>query len=68
MRNSVLWLGPARLPFLVLTPACVVLGLPTVRAVRIHALDVPSLLPAMGRNVLLAILTPVLMAIGMLMS
>ena len=44
------------------------LALPTMRDVRTHALDIQQLLPAMGRNVLLAILTPVLMATGMLMS
>lgn len=30
MRQQHLWLGPARLPFLVLTPACIVLGLACV--------------------------------------
>ncbi len=44
------------------------LALPTVRAVLANALDVERLLPAMGRNVLICLLTPVLMAIGMLMS
>lgn len=44
------------------------LALPTVRDVLANALDVKQLLPAMGRNVAINILTPVLMAIGMLMS
>lgn len=136
MRKFFVWLGPARLPFLVLTPACILLGvacvqwtrgqvhlqdallvllgaaaahisvnafneyldfrsgldamtrrtpfsggsgvlplglagvalaLPTVRAVLANALDVNRLLPAMRRNVLICIQTPVLMAIGILM-
>lgn len=44
------------------------LALPTLRDVLTHALDVERLLPAMGRNVLISLLTPLLMAIGMLMS
>jgi 1,4-dihydroxy-2-naphthoate octaprenyltransferase len=44
------------------------LALPTVRDVLANALDVERLLPAMGRNVLISLLTPVLMATGMLMS
>lgn len=43
------------------------LALPTARDVLNHAQDVPRLLPAMGRNVAINLLTPVLMAIGMLM-
>lgn len=31
MQSSFIWLGPARLPFLILTPACVVLGLACVQ-------------------------------------
>jgi len=45
-----------------------VLALPTVREVLANALDVERLLPAMARNVLVCILTPVLMAAGMWMS
>lgn len=44
------------------------LAVPTVRDVRRHALDIERLLPAMGRNVLINLLTPVLMALGMLMT
>jgi 1,4-dihydroxy-2-naphthoate octaprenyltransferase len=44
------------------------LAIPTAREVRAYALDVQRLLPAMGRNVLISLLTPALMAIGMLMS
>jgi 1,4-dihydroxy-2-naphthoate octaprenyltransferase len=44
------------------------LAIPTAREVRAYALDVQRLLPAMGRNVLISLLTPVLMAVGMLMS
>ncbi|MDO8250732.1 MAG: prenyltransferase [Rhodoferax sp.] len=58
-----------------LLPAGALLGLlglvlawPTARDVLAHALDVERLLPAMGRNVLISLLTPVLMAIGIVMS
>ena len=43
-------------------------ALPTVREVLANARNVERLLPAMGRNVLICILTPVLVAAGMLMS
>lgn len=36
MKNSTLWLGPARLPFLVLTPACIALGLACVQWTQGH--------------------------------
>lgn len=45
-----------------------VLALPTAREVLANALDVERLMPAMGRNVLICILTPALMAAGMWMS
>lgn len=41
------------------------LAVPTTREVLAHAQDLPRLLPAMGRHVLLTLLTPVLMALGM---
>src|SRR5450830_947924 len=44
------------------------IALPTAREVLAHAHDVPRLLPAMSRNVLVNLLTPVLMAIGIFMS
>ncbi len=44
------------------------LALPTARDVLTHALDVERLLPAMGRNVALNLVTPTLMALGILMS
>lgn len=44
------------------------LAVPTVRDVLTHALNVEKLLPAMGRNVGINLLTPVLMALGILMS
>ena len=44
------------------------IALPTAREVLAHSDDVPRLLPAMGRNVLINVLTPVLMAIGIFMS
>jgi 1,4-dihydroxy-2-naphthoate octaprenyltransferase len=43
------------------------LAVPTTRDVLTHAHDVQRLLPAMGRNVAINLLTPVLMALGMLM-
>ena len=43
------------------------LAVPTTRDVLRHATDVARLLPAMGRNVAINLLTPVLMALGMLM-
>lgn len=58
------WLPPAALAGM-LTLA---LAVPTVRAVLAHACDAPRLIPAMGRNVLICLLTPVLMAIGLLLS
>jgi 1,4-dihydroxy-2-naphthoate octaprenyltransferase len=67
----------ASIPIGVLTgwlPAGALLGLlglalavPTTRDVLAHATDVQRLLPAMGRNVAINLLTPVLMVLGMLM-
>jgi 1,4-dihydroxy-2-naphthoate octaprenyltransferase len=45
-----------------------VLAVPTTRDVLAHATDVQRLLPAMGRNVAINLLTPVLMALGIVMS
>lgn len=36
----------------------------TVQAAGSHADDMPALLPALGRNVLVALLTPLLLALG----
>jgi 1,4-dihydroxy-2-naphthoate octaprenyltransferase len=44
------------------------LGVPTVRAVQAHAQQLDLLLPAMGRNVLICLSTPLLMAIGIRLS
>jgi 1,4-dihydroxy-2-naphthoate octaprenyltransferase len=44
------------------------LAVPTARDVLAHALDVQRLLPAMGRNVVISLLTPMLTALGILMS
>ena len=44
------------------------LALPTAGDVLAHALEVKRLLPAMARNVLINLLTPMLMAIGIVMS
>lgn len=45
-----------------------VVAVPTVRDVLTHALSVERLLPSMGRNVLLNLATPTLMAVGIAMS
>ena len=45
-----------------------VVAAPTVRDVLAYATDVPRLLPAMGRNVMINLLTPALMALGILMT
>ncbi len=58
------WLAPGALLGLL----TLVLAVPTVRAVLTHASDVTRLLPAMGRNVVICLLTPVLMALGLLLS
>jgi 1,4-dihydroxy-2-naphthoate octaprenyltransferase len=74
---AMMLLAFASIPLAVLSgwlPAGALLGLltltvavPTVRDVLTHAQNVPRLLPAMQRNVLINLLTPVLMALGMLM-
>lgn len=45
--------------------ASIVLAVPTVRGVTRYADDIPKLIPYMGRNVIINILTPVLLAIGL---
>lgn len=57
------WLPPGALLGLL----ALVLAVPTTREVLTHAQNLPRLLPAMGRNVAINLLTPVLMALGMLM-
>ena len=42
-----------------------ILAIPTVSGVARFADDVPELIPYMGRNVVVIILTPVLLAIGL---
>ena len=43
----------------------IVFAIPTVRGVAQFAEDLPKLIPYMGRNVVVIILTPVLLAIGL---
>jgi 1,4-dihydroxy-2-naphthoate octaprenyltransferase len=43
----------------------ILLAVPTARGVASFANDVPSLVPYMGRNVIVIVLTPVLLAIGL---
>ncbi len=57
------WLPPGAL----LGLGALALAVPTTREVLTHAQDVQRLLPAMGRNVGINLMTPVLMALGMLM-
>lgn len=46
----------------------IVLAVPAARAALAHSDDIPRLVPAMGMNVLINILTPVLTAIGLLLA
>jgi 1,4-dihydroxy-2-naphthoate octaprenyltransferase len=46
----------------------IILAVPTVTGVARFANDVPSLISYMGRNVIIIILTPLLLAIGLFMS
>ncbi len=48
MNKSTLWLGPARLPFLVLTPACVALGVACVHWAHGHFNPLQALLVLLG--------------------
>ena len=43
----------------------VIVAIPTVKGVARFAEDIPRLLPFMGRNVVIIILTPVLLSIGL---
>ncbi len=45
--------------------ASVFLAVPTVRGVTRYADDIPKLIPYLGRNVIINIITPVLLAIGL---
>jgi 1,4-dihydroxy-2-naphthoate octaprenyltransferase len=46
----------------------IIIAVPTIRGVARFANDIPKLLPYMGRNVIIIILTPVLLAIGLLIG
>ena len=48
--------------------ASVFLAVPTLRGIARHADDIPKLIPYMGKNVMVVILTPVLLAIGLFIS
>jgi 1,4-dihydroxy-2-naphthoate octaprenyltransferase len=43
----------------------IIVAIPTVKGVARFADDIPRLIPYMGRNVVIIILTPVLLAIGL---
>jgi 1,4-dihydroxy-2-naphthoate octaprenyltransferase len=58
-----------------LTPPWTLLGLlslfiaiPTARSVLKKAEDIPALIPSLGQNVMLNLITPVLMGIGFLLG
>ncbi len=44
------------------------LAIPTYRGIRTHAEDIPQLIPFMGKNVLITLLTPLLMALGLILT
>jgi 1,4-dihydroxy-2-naphthoate octaprenyltransferase len=46
----------------------VFLAVPAARTAINHSDDIPTLIPALGQNVLINILTPVLTAIGLLLA
>lgn len=46
----------------------IVLGVKTIRGAAKYADDIPKLIPYMGRNVIINIVTPVLLAIGLFIS
>jgi 1,4-dihydroxy-2-naphthoate octaprenyltransferase len=46
----------------------VILAVPTVRGAARHAASIPELIPYMGRNVVITLATPVLVAIGLLVG
>jgi len=48
--------------------ATIVIAIPTVMGVLKYADDIPKLMPYMGRNVVINILTPILLAIGLFIS
>ncbi len=48
--------------------ASVFLAVPTVRGVSRYADDIPRLIPYMGRNVIINVITPILLAIGLFIS
>jgi len=43
----------------------IILAIPTVKGVVRHANDIPALIPYMGKNVIINIATPVLLAVGL---
>ena len=46
----------------------VIVAVPTVKGVAKYADDIPRLVPYMGKNVVIIILTPVMLAVGLLMG
>ncbi len=48
--------------------ATIVIAVPTLRGIARYADDIPRLIPYLGRNVIIIILTPVLLAIGLFLG
>ena len=48
--------------------ATIVIAVPTLRGVVRYADDIPRLIPYLGRNVIIIVLTPVLLAIGLFLG
>ncbi len=62
------WLTHALPPGAVLALVLAPVAIMTFRGVRQHAEDIPALIPFMGRNVVLNLATPVLMAVGLFLT
>jgi 1,4-dihydroxy-2-naphthoate octaprenyltransferase len=48
--------------------ASIVIAIPTVKGVKKYANDIPRLVPYMGKNIVINILTPVMLAIGLFIA
>ena len=48
--------------------ATVAIAIPTLRGAARYADSIPELVPVLGRNVLITLLTPVLLAVGLFVA
>ncbi len=55
-------------PLTLLGLLTIIIAIPTYRGVRVHANDMENLLPFMGKNVLINLATPLLMAAGLIIA